>query len=419
VARRDAALDVQRRAEARWGRLLGMATSAASELSVDAAWGRVDPAGWRQAFHALLQRAHDEQQRAIDAWMDAQEADDDLRAVGLMLQLMQRPDVDVAAAIELDLTLDAPAELTLTLRYTVPSALWRPLHRAALFDGGAALRWTPRASVWQNTGEDWADVALSLSTARSALGTAPPLLVDDLLTVQRKVEEVRVVAREVEVQRAGPARPASGAVELPGVDDGGEVRVLGVPGAVTVRSDGRATFFDLPPVIGAASLRRVACPEVLERVVLEVTATNPGPDPWMAGPVELIREGGAFGWTDVRFVAPGAPVELSFGPDDALRVRRHPRVRSDKVDPVDRWRRVANRVEIDLSNVGEAPRRIEITERVPVSEVPVVRIEGVSATGDLLPDADGFVRWSVEVLPGAPLTLRLDHTVATAPGVSG
>lgn len=407
--------DRQQRAESRLSRLFGMAIQAAHELPEDAAWGRVDPDGWRDAFGALFERAAAEQQAAIDAWLDAEQTADDLRALHARLALLQRPDVDLACAIELDLLLDAPADVELSLAYVVPLALWRPLHRAAL--AGDSLTWTQRATVWQHTGEDWSDVVLTLSTARTALGTSPPLLDDDLLTVQRKSDEVRVEMREVEVQRAGPRGGAPDAVSLPGVDDGGEVRVLAVPGRVTIGSDGRPVSFDLGAWTGPASVARVACPEVLERVVVRVTAVHAGSEPLLAGPVELLRGGGAFGWTEVAFVAPGAALELSFGPDDTLRIRRHARVLSDKTDPVDRWQRVKRRVELDLSNVGTEPRRIELTERVPVSEIAEVRVEGLSATDGPSPDADGFVRWSVDIAPNAPRTLRLDYTLATAPGV--
>lgn len=410
------ASDRQRRAEARLRRLLEMASSAAEELPEDAAWGRVDPEGWRHAFGALLERARTARAEAVDAWLAARDAADDTAALHARLALLQRPDVDMACAVELDLQLTASAQVELELIYVVPAALWRPLHRASLV--GDTLRWTARAAVWQCTGEDWAGVDMKLSTARTALGTRPPLLDDDLLEVQRKSEEVRVAFREVAVQRAGPEGRVPDSVDLPGVDDGGEVRVITLRDRVTVPSDGRPALFDLTTTEAPAEVARVAAPEVLDRVVVRVTATHPGPDPLLAGPVELLRGGGPFGWTEVGFVAPHAAVELSFGPDDALRVRRWARVRSDKTDPVDRWHRVAQRVEIDLSNVGLEAREVRITERLPVSEVAEVKVEAVSATPSASPDADGFVHWTVTVQPGVPLTLRLDHTLATAPGVS-
>jgi hypothetical protein len=308
---------------------------------------------------------------------------------------------------------------TLSIVYVVPSALWRPLHRAewvdAVGDSEAPLRWTPRACVWQRTGEDWRDVRLVLSTARTGSGTEPPLLTDDPLDVQRKQEQVRVAVRDVEIQSTGGDEGPP--PELPGVDDGGEARHLEVPGPVTVASTGRPTLFDLPtrPLDGRIDV--VAMPEIAPRAVRRVRFTLQGADPLLPGPVELLRQGGPFAHTSVDFTAPGAHQELSFGPDDDLRVQRTTKVLSDKTDPDDRWRRRTVQVRVFLSNVGTEPRELELVERVPVSEVSVVRIEGVTASPDAQPDDDGHVRWHLTLPPNGRATVELRHTIATAPDV--
>ncbi|MER7706537.1 DUF4139 domain-containing protein [Kitasatospora sp. NPDC097605] len=60
---------------------------------------------------------------------------------------------------------DAPAELQIELEYTVQAARWVPSYRLAYRQGADTGHLLLRASVAQQTGEDWTGVRLALSTA--------------------------------------------------------------------------------------------------------------------------------------------------------------------------------------------------------------------------------------------------------------
>lgn len=389
------------------------------ELPEDVAWGFGDRARWSETFEALFARGRALGDEALAFGFAAEDAERALHDAVARRAVVDRPDQHLVAFIELDVVADGAGEVEITIGYTVANALWRPVHRARL--DGERLRFETRAAVWQRTGEDWVDVELAASTARMALGIEPPVLDEDRLQAQRRQERVVLAAREVEVAQAEvKGGPASGAVELPGVDDGGETRHLVAARRVSVPSDGRPRFVELFGFDGPAERDRVLMGEVDAAVHLRVRARHTGGHPVLAGPVELVRDAGVAGWTETLYVAPGAVFELGFGPDDALRAAR--RVDgSQKVDEVDKWRRRRVQVVIFLSNLGDQARAVRITERVPVAEVEEVRVrvlaEGTS--GDELPDGDGM--WVAErVVPAhGHVTVTLAWEIATAPGVDG
>jgi len=82
--------------------------------------------------------------------------------------------------VRIDLASDAAASATLRVTYTVPGARWAPLYDARLDTGGAdrkpALELVRRAEIVQQSGEDWTDVALAVSTVRTAKGGNAPEL---------------------------------------------------------------------------------------------------------------------------------------------------------------------------------------------------------------------------------------------------
>ena len=66
------------------------------------------------------------------------------------------------------------------MTYTVRNARWTPLYDARLDTGAKdrkpALELVRRAEITQTTGEDWSNVALSVSTVRTARGGSAPEL---------------------------------------------------------------------------------------------------------------------------------------------------------------------------------------------------------------------------------------------------
>jgi uncharacterized protein (TIGR02231 family) len=417
--------NARERAQERFMVVGEMITRGAAELPQDAAWGDANAARWGEMFGALFGRASTLQQAELEAAFGQEDLAKDLGSAYRRRALMARTDQEFVAWAEVDVEVAEAGPITLELEYMVPNAMWRPTHTARLVDG--ALEWTSRGAVWQHTGEDWDGVELTLSTAQMSLGHEPAVLTDDLLQVKRKEEEVELEVREVAVQSAsvkggggGAPAPAPRGVDLPGVDDGGEVQRLGPDGPASVPSDGRPCFVDLFGFQGQPSQELVLMAEAEPRVILRTVQPNGAGSPILAGPVELVEGTGVVGWTKTLFVAPGEAFELGFGPVDAVRVRRDVTGITDKVDEVDRWRRVVQQVTLYVSNLDDQARAITVTERIPVSEVEHIRVRVIEdrTTPGWSIDEDGFVTWKLELGARAKEELRLRWEMATAPGVS-
>src|SRR3954468_4568769 len=83
-----------------------------------------------------------------------------------------RPRERHRASVEVEVI--SAGELEIELTYVVQPARWQPLYDLRLM--GGEIEATYLAEVTQSTGEDWADVALTLSTARPALALVIPEL---------------------------------------------------------------------------------------------------------------------------------------------------------------------------------------------------------------------------------------------------
>jgi len=296
------------------------------------------------------------------------------------------------------LSVDGPAgEATLALHYMVPAAVWRPSYEARLGEDGT-LVFTVMATIWQRTGEDWSDIALSLSTARPSAGAVlPPLHTDRLSLRDKTVEERRTIQAAFHDQKINKASLAAGAAGLPGVDDGGEAQALVAAERATVPSDGRPRQVVISSFSAPVQPLCVCMPAEKALVFAKVALTNAAPGPLLAGPVTLITGGGPSGTATIPFVAPGERFTLSLGSQDDVAVTFQRSASIEKRLALSDRRWLIQQA--TFTRTGPGPDTVEVVMRVPVSGLAQVRVvvdgEPRTTRGCSGPDAQGFVRWTL------------------------
>src|SRR5579859_789561 len=133
-------------------------------------------ADWRAAFAAVA----DEVASADTTIREAQRRQRDIDREIARLEQDRATRPPSKLEVKIGLAANAPAKATLHVTYTVPAARWTALYDARLDTGAKdrkpALELVRRAEITQATGEDWPDVALSVSTVRTALGGRAPEL---------------------------------------------------------------------------------------------------------------------------------------------------------------------------------------------------------------------------------------------------
>jgi len=388
------------------------AALALAELAEDVSWAVEAEAAWGERLDELGREQRKLGGRQIELDRELERLEAVLARLDERIAALDGPAEEERADLEIDLQGPAGAGCVLRVDYVVPGACWRPYHTARLTDGApgsgrpAQVEMTTEACVWQNTGEDWREVELALSTQRVSLGVEPPRLASDVLRAVKRSEAVVVEAREHDIDTTGLGVGEGGAArattaELPGIDDAGEVQTWRAAERATIPSDGRPYRVRLSSFRSEAEVVLCAFPELTQSVLLKSTQENRAPGPLLAGPVDLVRASGLCGRTSLRYVAPGERFELGWGPDADLRVSREVEPLDEKARMLSAWSVRRTLVRVKLSNLSAESKRIAVTERLPVSEIEKVRIsvDPERVTGRRRPDENGFLRWSVALEP--------------------
>jgi uncharacterized protein (TIGR02231 family) len=379
-------------------------------------------AEWREAFSAVA-----EEISAADAAIresKLKQRDIDRKLVRLNAQIQANPARKLE--VRVDLAAEAAATATFRVTYAVRGARWVPLYDARLDSGGrdrkASLELVRRAEIVQQTGEDWADVALSVSTVRTLKGGNAP----DLRPMLVRYEQPRPVATGGQlradrlVQQAAPPPAAAApdddkvvAVEREAaVDTGGFQAVFRVPGRISVAANEGAKSFRIAAAALSPDLLVRATPALDAAAYLQASFKHGEDAPLLPGRVSLYRDGIYVGRGDMPGAAKEETVRLGFGADDKVKVVRSVVRRSEGSAGIISSAKTDEReFKIAVRNGHDAAVRVAIEDRLPVSEVADVTVEMLPATTPPTErdagDRRGVLAWTFDAPPAELREIKL------------
>ncbi len=332
------------------------------------------------------------------------------------LAASQLPTPDRSTAT-VEILSDASVNGTLALSYYVWQASWQPVYDLRL-EQGAQPRLTieRHARVQQLTGEDWSDVALTLSTAqRSERMDAPELREQQAVLAEvyetaeagNLVYEAPAEAEVMAEAQSGVLRDdASVAVEvLAGVRMQGQTVVYDLPAAVDISGDGTIRQLAIDKASANVGVLARATPEFDSHTYLYAAIVNKFGGPILPGRAAAFRDGTFVGELIVPMIPVGKETILPFGVLDGIEVTR---VVLEKEEGdfglIGTTNRRVENFEITAESLLEYPMTVTIFDRVPFSEAEDLEVITRSQPAPTEVDFEGkrgVQTWTFELPPKA------------------
>jgi len=321
--------------------------------------------------------------------------------------------------------------LDVTLSYTVPGASWAPNYDARITSGERTVELGYFGLVRQNTGEDWKDVALTLSTTRPALGGAAPKLGVWELNVYdetfARMEAMAVRDREMsqrsKMTMAAPRAMALGSgMAAPELD--AEMASATVEAGATSATFRIATPSSIPsdnspqkvPVTSAKLKAEPAyhtTPKQVTTAYLTSKVSNDTEFPLLTGPMNVFLDNTFVATSRLETVMPGEKFDLALGADEGISVQ-HKRVQKfiEQTGLITKSTRITYEYLITIQNNKRTAERIIVSDQVPLSrnEKIVVRVQAPPER-EVKPDNEGLLKWTLDLKPGEKRELTVRFTV--------
>lgn len=321
--------------------------------------------------------------------------------------------------------------LDVTLAYTVPGASWAPNYDARITSGEPTIELGYFGLVRQNTGEDWKDVALTLSTARPALGGAAPKLgvwelnVFDPIALEAQARQQALAQQEMRLSmRKVASAPMAMAADMaaPAVD--AEMATATVEAGATSATFRIATASSIPsdnspqkvPVTSAKLKTEPAyhtTPKQVTTAYLTSKVSNDTDFPFLAGPMNVFLDRTFVATSRLETVMPGEKFALALGADEGISVQ-HQRVQKfvEQTGLITKSTRLTYEYLITIQNNKRSAERIIVTDQVPLSrnEKIIVRVQAPPER-EVKPDDAGLLKWTLDLKPGEKRELTVKFTI--------
>jgi uncharacterized protein (TIGR02231 family) len=381
-------------------------------------------AEWRTAFAAVAEEVAAADSAIRDAERKQRELDREIAR--LESDKAQKPPSKLEVRIEVAAA--AATKATLRVTYAVRNARWTPLYDARLDTGGKdrkpALELVRRAEITQNTGEDWSNVALSVSTVRTARGGRAPDL--NSLIVQYppppRASASASGGMEFGAKPAAPAQlrsvsrakvadtdsPASErADEQQAAAEVGSFQVVfKIPGRVSLGASEGATSLRVSSAVLAPDLMVRAVPVLDPTAFLEASFKQNEDAPLLPGRVAIYRDGVFVGRTPMAAAGKDETVRLGFGADDKIKIERTVLKRNEGSAGliVTTSKTDERSFKTTIRNGHDFPIKIAIEDQLPVSENEDILVEMLPSstppTTSNLRDKRGVLEWAFEAKAG-------------------
>jgi uncharacterized protein (TIGR02231 family) len=407
------------------GNLAGAINAAAARRKFAERFAESSPAGlgekgearpideWCAAFAAVAEevanadtaiRAAERKQRDIDREIARLEADRSAKPPAKL-------------EVRIDLAANAATRVTLRVTYSVRNARWLPLYDARLDTGAKdrkpALELVRRAEITQSTGEDWSNVALAVSTVRTARGGSAPDL--NSLIVQYP-QPPRSLAQgtvsDMAKLRSAPAPMAAESAaqradeQQAAAEVGGFQVMFRIPGRVSVGAGEGARSLRVSTATIAPDLAIRSAPVRDPTAFLEASFKQGEDAPLLPGRVAIYRDGVFVGRGQMAAASKDETVRLGFGADDKVSIERAVVKRNEgSAGLIVTTSKTDERAfKTSVRNGHDFPIRIAIEDQLPVSENEDIVVDMLPSTtpptATNVRDRRGVLEWAFEAKPG-------------------
>jgi uncharacterized protein (TIGR02231 family) len=319
-------------------------------------------------------------------------------------------------SVEVMLEITREGNLTLDLATVISQAGWQPAYDVRLSPEAKTAELTFRAMVHQQTGEDWKNIDMTLSTARPATGGAPPELYPWRISFFRPLppmpapmmsapspvrakKAARMQAENYKTEESLAEEAPASFVTAQITDENSSVSFQ-VPRPLDVPSDGTQHSTVVAIEQFPVSMEFMAIPKLAPFVFLKSEIINRAAYPLLPGKVNTFAGNTFTGSSQLKKVAAGEKFDLFFGTDDQVTVKRE-ELKQQKEAGMFSKNRVSYRYRIELGNFRKNPLTLTIRDQLPLAgdEEIKVSLDEPSIKPDEV-KTDGTIIWKMPLLAG-------------------
>ncbi len=408
-----------------WEFLGGIGTASSEQVGKDLATRQADPQQLAGVLAFLDRELLENAKRRREARLQREELELELdrlrRELGQLHERWARETVDILV----DLEAAASGECDLEVSYRLPGAGWRPVYEARCDTAASSLVIASYGMVQQQTGEEWTDVVLMLSTAQpSRSGRMPELESWYIKPWEPPVAMpyARGAAAEMKMMAlasdaAAPMLQEAALAEAV-VESSGPSVLYRLPKAESVPSDGQPHKVALRQTQHTVDLAYEATPKLAPQAYLRAQLTLGEDALYLPGQVQVFVDGAFVTTSSLDLLLPGQRLDLFLGVDERIRINYQQRQAKVDVSALPGLRGRSKTIDYvyvtTVENHLGAPAVVWVSDHLPVSQHDDIKVENIRCEPESVEEVDqkpGVRRWKLSLPTGGKQQIVLSYRV--------
>ncbi len=323
----------------------------------------------------------------------------------------------------IDLVVDSDFNGDLTLIYASQNAGWQPNYEIKVDQekASAKVNMVRQANIWQRSGEDWQDVAVTLSTSDLNRATQVNLPYPDIKYIFDPKELLRLAQKSV-------ARAQADAVAEPVLETAAAPRYQQYAATVRgqtiefelgrigkLRGDTNGKLFRLDAIESDVELGARATIGQNSTAVLYAELENTSGGTLLPGEATVIRDGVMIGQSYISEVANGDTFDLALGPLNGILVeQRTLQVQDGDTGIISSYNQKIEKYEVSIRSLLDYAIDVTAYAALPVSEAEDLEVAldtNPKPTETNIEGRRGVVGWTVPMDAGSTETINYGWTL--------
>ncbi len=323
---------------------------------------------------------------------------------------------------------------TLNLKYYVAQAGWMPTYDIQALSGKDKIQLIYRAKVTQNTGLDWKDINLTLSTSNPAIGNTKPILsewnlyfgypnsyIDQLNSGKPKaamnynnnmnyksLEKKSIHLDSIEVSTDDEGTPA---IPVFTVNDNFLRTEYEIKTRYTILSDNKAHNVIINNAEIPVALAYMAAPKLDKDAFLMGKVVNWEDLNLIPGAAKIYFDESYIGTTSIDPVSTKDTLYINLGRDKSIIVKRQNVKEKCKEQLVGDYKVVSKTIEITVRNTKAISLNFEIEDQIPITTDPNIKISMGENDEAAYNAITGKLTWKINIKPKDTKKVRFTYEV--------
>jgi len=249
--------------------------------------------------------------------------------------------------------------------------------------------------------------------ARTFGGRKSPLASAPAIRRNKSAPSATPVPLELDDMTAPARGPVLSDPYLPALSAGGLDYVYQAPTKATIPSSNKQARIPLASQTFKASAFHEATPALAPTAFLRARVRNDGKRPLLRGPATIFGDGELVGVGEIQTTGPGGDIEFPLGADQDVKLVRQIVPSTKTTGVIMKAEETVYDVKIQVGNYKKQKITVEIVDQIPRSRKDKVEVKllGIQPAATSAPDADGVIRWRLDLAPGATQTLQLRYQI--------